>query len=83
MSSKRRGGSRCAFEQYAQRTDKGRPPLTSARLVDPVVSEMVVIGFPDGQATLLEIGPGVSVRQVIAATEAKLAIPDNFLAMRL
>jgi acetate CoA/acetoacetate CoA-transferase beta subunit len=44
---------------------------------------MVVIGFPDGQATLLEIGPGMSVGQVIAATEAKLAIPDNFLAMRL
>ena len=83
MSSKRRGGSRCAFEQYAQRTDKGRPPLTSVRPVDLVVSEMAVIGFPDGQATLLEIGPGVSVEQVVAATEVKLAIPDNVVEMRL
>src|ERR671913_845761 len=62
-----------------QHTAKGKPkivnkctlPLTSARPVDLVVSEMAVIGFPDGQATLLEIGPGVSVEQVIAATEAK------------
>ena len=42
-----------------------------------MVTEMAVIAFPDGQATLLEIGPGVSVEQVIAATEAKLAIPDK------
>ena len=82
MSSKRRGGSRCGFEQYA----KGRirsSTLTSVRPVDLVVSEMAVIGFPDGQATLLEIGPGVSVEQVVAATEAKLAIPDNVAEMRL
>jgi acetate CoA/acetoacetate CoA-transferase beta subunit len=44
---------------------------------------MAVIGFPDGQATLLEISSGVSVEQVIATTEAKFAIPDNVLAMRL
>ena len=72
-----------------QHTAKGKPkivnkctlPLTSARPVDLVVSEMAVIGFPDGRATLLEIGPGVSVEQVIAATEAKLAIPDNVANM--
>ena len=65
-----------------QHTAKGKPkivnkctlPLTSVRPVDLVVSEMAVIGFPDGQATLLEIGPGVSVEQVIAATEAKLVV---------
>ena len=74
-----------------QHTAKGKPkivnrctlPLTSVRPVDLVVSEMAVSGFPDGQATLLELGPGVSVEQVIAATEAKLAIPDNVEEMRL
>jgi acetate CoA/acetoacetate CoA-transferase beta subunit len=58
-------------------------PLTSVRPVDLVVSEMAVIGFPDGQATLLERGPGVSVDQVVAGTEAKLALPDQVPEMRV
>ena len=31
--------------------------------------------FRDGRATLLETGPGISVAQVVAATEAELVIP--------
>jgi acetate CoA/acetoacetate CoA-transferase beta subunit len=49
-------------------------PITSLRPVDLVVTELAVISFPDGRATLLETGPGVSVEQVVAATEADLAI---------
>src|SRR6202008_1002000 len=68
-----------------QHTAKGKPkvvskctlPLTSIRPVDLVVSELAVIGFPDGRATLLERGPGVSVEQIVAGTEAKLALPDQ------
>src|SRR5579859_4439763 len=52
-------------------------PLTSARPVDLVVSELAVIEFAGDRATLRETGPGVSVEQVIAATEAKLAIADK------
>src|ERR1700758_465400 len=60
-----------------QHTAKGNPkivntctlPLPSARAVDLVVSELAVIEFAGGRATLLERGPGVSVEQVIAATE--------------
>jgi len=74
-----------------QHTAKGKPkilnectlPLTSERPVDLVVSELAVIGFPDGRATLLETGPGVTVEQVTAATEAKLAIADTISEMRL
>jgi acetate CoA/acetoacetate CoA-transferase beta subunit len=74
-----------------QHTAKGKPkivntctlPLTSARAVDLVVSELAVIEFAGGRATLLERGPGVSVEQVIAATEAQLAIPDQVPEMRL
>ena len=74
-----------------QHTAKGKPkivnkctlPLTSARPVDLVVSELAVIGFPEGRATLLERGPGVTVEQVIAATQAKLALPDQIPEMRL
>src|SRR5580658_10027348 len=52
-------------------------PVTAMRPVDMVVSELAVIGFRHGTATLLETGPGVSVDQVVAATEAKLTIPEN------
>jgi acetate CoA/acetoacetate CoA-transferase beta subunit len=50
-------------------------PLTSVRPVDLVVTELAVISFPGGRATLLETAPGVSVKDVIAATEAELAVP--------
>jgi len=74
-----------------QHTAKGKPkivnecslPLTSARPVDLLVSEMAVIAFPNGQATLLETGPGVTVQQVIAATEAKLLLREFTPAMQL
>jgi acetate CoA/acetoacetate CoA-transferase beta subunit len=58
-------------------------PLTSIRPVDLVVTELAAIVFPNGRATLLEIGPGVSVEQVIAATEGALVIPSNVPEMRL
>lgn len=58
-------------------------PLTSIRPVDLVVTELAVIGFPSGQATLLETGPGVSSAEVVAATEAVLVIPEHVPAMRL
>ena len=52
-------------------------PITSIRPVDLVVTEMAVISFGDGRATLIETGPGVSVADVLAATEAELVIPDH------
>jgi len=67
-----------------QHTAKGKPkivnkcslPLTSARPIDLLVTDMAVIAFSEGYATLLETAPGVSVEQVIAATEAKLGMPN-------
>jgi acetate CoA/acetoacetate CoA-transferase beta subunit len=38
---------------------------------------MAVIGFPNGRATLLETAPGVSVAEVVEATEAHLQLPDT------
>jgi acetate CoA/acetoacetate CoA-transferase beta subunit len=58
-------------------------PMTSVRPVDLVVTELAVIAFPGGRATLLETGPGVSVPQVIAATEAQLAVPNEVPEMTL
>jgi acetate CoA/acetoacetate CoA-transferase beta subunit len=58
-------------------------PLTSVRPVDLVVTELAVIGFTEGRATLLEIAPGTSVGQAIEATEAALAVPDRVPEMAL
>jgi acetate CoA/acetoacetate CoA-transferase beta subunit len=52
-------------------------PLTSTRPVHLVVTELAVIAFSDGCATLLETGPGISVAQVAAATQAELIIPNQ------
>ena len=52
-------------------------PLTSARPVDLVVTDLAVIAFPNGRATLLERAPGVSLADIRSATEAELDIPDN------
>ena len=60
-----------------------RLPLTSVRPADLVVTELAVIAFPGGRATLLETAPGVSVAQVVAATEAQLTLPDRIPEMLL
>jgi acetate CoA/acetoacetate CoA-transferase beta subunit len=74
-----------------QHTAKGKPkivkscslPITSTRPVDLVVTELAVIAFPGGKATLVEMAPGVSTAQVIDATEAPLAVPAQVPVMPL
>jgi acetate CoA/acetoacetate CoA-transferase beta subunit len=58
-------------------------PLTSIRPVDLVVTELAVIAFPEGVATLRETAPGVTVEQVIAATDAELVVPPDVSEMPL
>jgi acetate CoA/acetoacetate CoA-transferase beta subunit len=58
-------------------------PLTAVRPVDLVVTELAVIAFPGGRATLMETAPGVSVQQVIDATEAELVVPQQVPEMAL
>src|SRR5207247_8912967 len=58
-----------------QHAAKGKPklvkrctlPLTSARSVDLVVTELAVIAFTAGRATLVATAPGATVEQVLAA----------------
>jgi acetate CoA/acetoacetate CoA-transferase beta subunit len=74
-----------------QHTAKGAPkivkrcnlPLTSARSVDLVVTELAVIAFEKGRATLVELAPGVSVQQVLEATEAELVVRGDVPTMQL
>ena len=58
-------------------------PLTSARPVDLVVTDLAVIGFDSGRITLLETAPGISVAEVMAVTEAELSIPDKVPEMKI
>jgi acetate CoA/acetoacetate CoA-transferase beta subunit len=74
-----------------QHTAKSKPkiikkctlPVTALRPVDLVVTELAVIGFADGRATLLETAPGVSVPDVVSATEAELVVSDRVSEMTL
>jgi acetate CoA/acetoacetate CoA-transferase beta subunit len=58
-------------------------PVTSTRPVDMVVTELAVLAFPNGRATLLETGPGVTVAQVVAATDAELVVSPDVAEMSL
>src|SRR3981189_3371294 len=58
-------------------------PLTSTRSVSLVVTDMAVIAFPEGKATLLETAPNVSIAEVVAVTEAELVIPDTVPEMKV
>src|SRR6187431_1267050 len=57
-----------------QHTAKGKPkivkecslPLTSARRIDLVVTDMAVIAFPNSRVTLIETAPGITAEEVIA-----------------
>src|SRR5262247_1560273 len=63
-----------------QHTAKGKPkivkecalPLTSVRCVDLVVTELAVIGFPAGRATLVETAPGITPSEVVQQSSAHL-----------
>jgi acetate CoA/acetoacetate CoA-transferase beta subunit len=56
-------------------------PLTSVRRVSLIVTEMAVIEPTEQGLVLKEVAPGVTVEQVVAATAAKLIIPDNVIVM--
>ena len=70
-----------------QHSAKGKPkivrkcslPLTSARPVDLVVTELAVIAFANGRARLVETAEGISVADVQAATEAALDIAPELI----
>src|SRR5262252_5655390 len=58
-------------------------PLTSSRPVDLVVTDLAVIGFPNGKMTLLETAPGISTAEVMAVTEADILIADTVPEMKI
>lgn len=58
-------------------------PLTSIRPVSLVVTDLAVIEPTAEGLVLKEVAPGISVEQVIAATEATLIVPANVPEMKI
>ncbi|WP_029009488.1 3-oxoacid CoA-transferase subunit B [Azospirillum halopraeferens] len=56
-------------------------PLTSVRRVDLVVTDMAVIEPTADGLVLKETAPGITVRDVLAATEATLIVPPDVPVM--
>jgi acetate CoA/acetoacetate CoA-transferase beta subunit len=72
-------------------TAKGRPkilrkctlPLTSMRPVNLIVTELAVLEPTADGMLLKEVAPGLSAKDVAAATDARLVIPTEVPIMRL
>ena len=70
-------------------TKKGEPkilkeciyPLTGARVVDVIVTELAYIAVTDKGLVLREIAPDVTIEEVVNKTDADLIIPDDVKVM--
>ena len=58
-------------------------PLTAARRVSLIVTELAVIEPTDAGLVLRERGPGVAVEDIVEATAARLIVPDAVPEMAL
>lgn len=58
-------------------------PLTGVACVKKVVSNLAVMEIKGGKFHLIERAPGVSVEEIVAATEGDLVVPDNVPEMVL
>ena len=84
-------GARKLIVAMAHRTRDSAPrivpecdyPLTAARCVDVIVTDLAVIDVAANGLTLRETAPGVSAAEVAAATAAPLAVPAHVPEMRL
>lgn len=84
-------GARKLIVAMAHRTREGAPrivpecdyPLTAARCVDVIITDLAVIDVAANGLTLRETAPGVSAAEVAAATAAPLAVPAQVPEMRL
>ncbi|MDK2823573.1 MAG: acetate CoA/acetoacetate CoA-transferase beta subunit [Clostridia bacterium] len=74
-----------------EHTSKGSPkivkkceiPLTGLKCVDLIVTEMAVIEVTENGLLLKELAPGVTVDQVLAATEAELILSPDIKTMNV
>ena len=58
-------------------------PLTGVGCVKKVVTDLAVLEIKDNQFHVVERAPGVSVEEIVAATEGDLVVPANVPEMVL
>ena len=58
-------------------------PLTGVKVVHRVITELAVMDVTPEGFLLVERAPGVAVEQVVAATAAKLVVPDDVPEMKV
>jgi acetate CoA/acetoacetate CoA-transferase beta subunit len=58
-------------------------PLTAAGKVKAIVTEMAMFRFIDGQLTLTETAPGITLEQIRAVTEAEFVVSPDCREMQL
>ncbi|WP_319413204.1 3-oxoacid CoA-transferase subunit B [uncultured Cohaesibacter sp.] len=83
-------GAKCVIVAMTH-TAKGSPkivkqcnlPLTATRRVDLIVTDLAVIEPTDDGLLLRELAPGVTVEQVMEATEASLIVADDISEMAI
>ncbi|MFT4599979.1 MAG: 3-oxoacid CoA-transferase subunit B [Arenicella sp.] len=58
-------------------------PLTGVSCVTRVVTNLAVLEIKEGKFHLIERAPGVSVEEVVAATEGEMVVPNNVPEMSI
>jgi len=58
-------------------------PLTGAKVVDIIVTELAYIEVTEQGLVLKEVAPGVTVEEVISKTEADLIVHENIKVMNI
>lgn len=58
-------------------------PLTGLECVDLIVTDLAVLDVTDEGLVLKEVAPGITIEQVLAATEADLILDPNISTMQI